>query len=133
MVSSVLLVSFSSNHTGRAPQLTSSGANYATKLKFLLGIDDALDIFAEHAVGGFIGNVLTAFFAADSRASWTAPIRTSRLMPFSRSQNSKTAKKSAFITKYGVCLVCIRRTKKPEMVIIRLSRWPNQQTLPFYI
>lgn len=65
MVSSVLLVSFSSNHTGRAPQLTSSGANYATKLKFLLGIDDALDIFAEHAVGGFIGNVLTAFFAAD--------------------------------------------------------------------
>merc|ERR1711964_425286 len=25
----------------------------------------ALDIFAEHAVGGFIGNILTAFFAAD--------------------------------------------------------------------
>lgn len=42
-----------------------AGANYATKLKFVLGIDDALDIFAEHAVGGFIGNVLTAFFAAD--------------------------------------------------------------------
>lgn len=42
-----------------------AGANYATKLKFLLGIDDALDIFAEHAVGGFIGNILTAFFAAD--------------------------------------------------------------------
>ncbi|PVH77119.1 hypothetical protein DL98DRAFT_591654, partial [Cadophora sp. DSE1049] len=38
---------------------------YATKLKFVLGIDDALDIFAEHAVGGFIGNILTAFFAAD--------------------------------------------------------------------
>jgi Amt family ammonium transporter len=45
--------------------LGAAGANYATKLKFLLGIDDALDIFAEHAVGGFIGNVLTAFFAAD--------------------------------------------------------------------
>jgi len=42
-----------------------AGANYATKLKFLLGIDDALDIFAEHAVGGLIGNILTAFFAAD--------------------------------------------------------------------
>ncbi|PBP25409.1 methylammonium permease 2 [Diplocarpon rosae] len=42
-----------------------AGANYATKLKFVLGIDDALDIFAEHAVGGFIGNILTAFFAAD--------------------------------------------------------------------
>ena len=42
-----------------------AGANYATKLKFVLGIDDALDIFAEHAVGGLIGNILTAFFAAD--------------------------------------------------------------------
>jgi Amt family ammonium transporter len=39
--------------------------NFATKLKFLLGIDDALDIFAEHAVGGIVGNLLTAFFAAD--------------------------------------------------------------------
>ncbi|KAH8592396.1 ammonium transporter-like protein [Bisporella sp. PMI_857] len=42
-----------------------AGANYATKLKFLLHVDDALDIFAVHAVGGFIGNVLTGFFAAD--------------------------------------------------------------------
>src|SRR3954470_2539048 len=40
----------------------------------------------------------TAFLAADNSDSWTAPTRTSRLMPFSRSQNSKTAKKSAFIT-----------------------------------
>ena len=42
-----------------------AGANYATKLKFVLGIDDALDIFAEHAIGGLIGNILTAFFAAN--------------------------------------------------------------------
>lgn len=27
--------------------------------------DDALDIFAVHAIGGFIGNICTAFFAAD--------------------------------------------------------------------
>ncbi|KAI1455671.1 ammonium transporter [Annulohypoxylon moriforme] len=40
-------------------------ANYATKLKFLLRIDDALDIFAVHGVGGFVGNICTAFFAAD--------------------------------------------------------------------
>lgn len=40
-------------------------ANYATKLKFLLRIDDALDIFAVHGMGGFVGNVCTAFFAAD--------------------------------------------------------------------
>lgn len=45
--------------------LGAAGANYATKLKFVLGIDDALDIFAEHAVGGLIGNILTGFFAAD--------------------------------------------------------------------
>ncbi|KAI0443615.1 ammonium transporter [Xylaria telfairii] len=40
-------------------------ANYATKLKFILRIDDSLDIFAVHAVGGIVGNVLTGFFAAD--------------------------------------------------------------------
>ena len=38
--------------------------NYATKLKYLIGVDDALDIFAVHAVGGIVGNILTAFFAA---------------------------------------------------------------------
>ncbi|KAH8808218.1 ammonium transporter-like protein [Xylogone sp. PMI_703] len=42
-----------------------AGANYATKIKFLIGIDDALDIFAVHAVGGLVGNILTGFFAAD--------------------------------------------------------------------
>ncbi|EFX04503.1 ammonium transporter [Grosmannia clavigera kw1407] len=40
-------------------------ANYGTKLKFILGIDDALDIFAVHGIGGLVGNVCTAFFAAD--------------------------------------------------------------------
>jgi Amt family ammonium transporter len=39
--------------------------NYATKLKFMLGIDDALDIFAVHCIGGLAGNVLTGFFAAN--------------------------------------------------------------------
>jgi Amt family ammonium transporter len=39
-------------------------ANYATKLKYILGIDDALDIFAVHAVGGLAGNICTGFFAA---------------------------------------------------------------------
>src|SRR5204863_4427013 len=39
----------------------------------------------------------TAFLAAESRASCTAEVRTSRLMPFSFSQYSRTAKKSAFI------------------------------------
>lgn len=41
------------------------GCNYATQLKFLFGVDDALDIFAVHCIGGVIGNLLTGFLAAD--------------------------------------------------------------------
>ena len=43
-----------------------SGAmcNIATKLKFAIFVDDALDIFAVHGVGGIVGNILTGFFAA---------------------------------------------------------------------
>ncbi|KAI0063179.1 ammonium transporter [Artomyces pyxidatus] len=42
-----------------------SGAlcNFATKFKFLIGIDDALDLFAEHAVGGIIGLLFNGLFA----------------------------------------------------------------------
>ncbi|KAK4196229.1 ammonium transporter AmtB-like domain-containing protein [Triangularia verruculosa] len=39
--------------------------NFATKLKFLIGIDEPLDVFAEHGVGGIVGNLLTGIFAAD--------------------------------------------------------------------
>ena len=38
--------------------------NYSTKLKFYIKVDDALDIFGEHGMGGIVGNLLTAFFAA---------------------------------------------------------------------
>lgn len=41
-----------------------AACNFATKIKFLIGVDDALDIFAEHAVGGIVGNLLTGLFAA---------------------------------------------------------------------
>ncbi|KAH9478050.1 Ammonium transporter 1 [Psilocybe cubensis] len=44
--------------------------NFATQLKFLLGYDDALDIFATHAVGGIVGNLLTALFAQASVAGF---------------------------------------------------------------
>ncbi|PPQ63701.1 hypothetical protein CVT24_004281 [Panaeolus cyanescens] len=45
-----------------------SGAlcNFATKVKFMLHIDDALDLFAEHAVGGIVGLLMNAFFASES-------------------------------------------------------------------
>lgn len=49
--------------------LGASFANYATKLKFLLRIDDALDIFAVHGVGGLVGNICTGFFAYDRIAA----------------------------------------------------------------
>lgn len=41
------------------------GCNFATQLKYWISADDALDIFAVHGIGGVIGNILTAFFAAD--------------------------------------------------------------------
>lgn len=42
-----------------------TAANFATKLKLWLDIDDALDIFAIHGIGGLVGDLLTGIFAAD--------------------------------------------------------------------
>lgn len=42
--------------------------NFATQLKFIFKYDDTLDIFASHAVGGIVGNVLTGLFAQASVA-----------------------------------------------------------------
>ncbi|KAM7202168.1 ammonium transporter [Rhypophila sp. PSN 637] len=39
--------------------------NFGTKMKFMLGIDDALDVWAEHGIGGIVGLLFNAFFAAD--------------------------------------------------------------------
>ena len=39
--------------------------NFGTKIKFLIGIDDALDVWAEHGIGGIVGLLFNAFFAAD--------------------------------------------------------------------
>ena len=39
--------------------------NYATKLKFFFNVDDGLDVFALHGIGGYAGNVMTGLFAAD--------------------------------------------------------------------
>lgn len=45
--------------------LTSCTTFFAVRYKYLLRVDDGLDIFAIHGVGGFVGDVLTGFFAAD--------------------------------------------------------------------
>ncbi|GMM34388.1 ammonium permease [Saccharomycopsis crataegensis] len=39
--------------------------NFATGLKYLIGVDDALDILAEHGLAGVIGLLFNAIFAAD--------------------------------------------------------------------
>ncbi|KAF8068037.1 ammonium transporter [Lyophyllum atratum] len=47
-----------------------TACNFATQLKFIAGYDDALDIFASHAIGGIVGNIMTALFAQASVASF---------------------------------------------------------------
>ncbi|KZT39441.1 ammonium transporter [Sistotremastrum suecicum HHB10207 ss-3] len=42
--------------------------NFATQLKFKFGYDDTLDIYASHAIGGVVGNILTGLFAQASIA-----------------------------------------------------------------
>lgn len=42
--------------------------NFATQLKFVFKYDDCLDIFASHAIGGILGNLLTGLFAQASIA-----------------------------------------------------------------
>ncbi|KAL5624415.1 hypothetical protein BROUX41_004475 [Berkeleyomyces rouxiae] len=40
--------------------------NFATKIKYMLQIDDSLDVFAEHAVGGIIGLLFNGLFAEEN-------------------------------------------------------------------
>ncbi|KAG8220137.1 ammonium transporter [Butyriboletus roseoflavus] len=44
--------------------ITGAVCNYATKIKFFFKIDDALDLFAEHAMGGVIGLLANGLFAS---------------------------------------------------------------------
>jgi Amt family ammonium transporter len=44
--------------------LTAICCFFANKYKYILSIDEGLDIFALHGVGGYVGDVLTGFFAA---------------------------------------------------------------------
>ncbi|EGP86482.1 unnamed protein product [Zymoseptoria tritici ST99CH_1A5] len=39
-------------------------ANFATKIKYWIKIDDSMDVFAEHGVAGIVGLVFNGFFAA---------------------------------------------------------------------
>ncbi|GMK58809.1 hypothetical protein CspeluHIS016_0602510 [Cutaneotrichosporon spelunceum] len=48
--------------------LTAAAANFGTKLKYVLRIDEALDVFASHGIGGLVGCILTGIFA-DARVA----------------------------------------------------------------
>jgi len=39
--------------------LSAAGANFGTKLKWIIKVDETLDIFACHAIAGLIGTLLT--------------------------------------------------------------------------
>jgi len=39
--------------------------NFATGLKYLIGVDDSLDILAEHGMAGIVGLIFNAFFGAN--------------------------------------------------------------------
>ncbi|QEU61768.1 Mep3/Mep1 [Kluyveromyces lactis] len=39
--------------------------NFSTKIKYVLKVDDAMDILAEHGIAGVVGLIFNAFFAAD--------------------------------------------------------------------
>ncbi|ODV97363.1 hypothetical protein PACTADRAFT_49092 [Pachysolen tannophilus NRRL Y-2460] len=45
--------------------VTAVACNFGVDLKELLHIDDGMDVFALHGIGGFVGSVLTGLFAAD--------------------------------------------------------------------
>lgn len=45
--------------------LTAIACFFANRYKHLLSVDEGLDIFALHGVGGFVGDILTGFFAAN--------------------------------------------------------------------
>ena len=51
----------------------------ATQLKALTGIDDSLDVFALHGVGGFLGSALTPLLASTAIAPISATVWTNTL------------------------------------------------------
>ncbi|KAF3941603.1 hypothetical protein ABW19_dt0208461 [Dactylella cylindrospora] len=40
-------------------------ANFSTKIKYLIKIDDSMDVFAEHGIPGMVGLVFNGFFGTD--------------------------------------------------------------------
>ncbi|KAK2750668.1 hypothetical protein FQN57_002741 [Myotisia sp. PD_48] len=44
-------------------------ANYSTKLKYWMRIDDTMDVFAEHGIAGIVGLIFNALFGSDAIVS----------------------------------------------------------------
>jgi len=57
---------FINPHAGVACGIIAAAlCNYATKLKFLVGIDDSMDIFAVHGLAGIIGLLINGLFGVN--------------------------------------------------------------------
>ena len=50
--------------------VTGFACNFATKLKFLMNVDETLDVYATHGIGGLVGCILTGLFAQASVAGF---------------------------------------------------------------
>lgn len=75
VISGLVAITPASGYVGTPASLVfgvlgATACNFGTGLKTLFQIDDSLDIFAAHAVGGITGNILTALFADKRVASF---------------------------------------------------------------
>eukprot|EP01097_Dermamoeba_algensis_P009446 TRINITY_DN663_c0_g1_i3.p1 TRINITY_DN663_c0_g1~~TRINITY_DN663_c0_g1_i3.p1 ORF type:complete len:202 (+),score=52.70 TRINITY_DN663_c0_g1_i3:192-797(+) len=72
-VSGLVAITPASGYVGPAPALIfgflgAAACRLACYLQKRLGVDDAVDVFAVHGVGGVVGNLLTGIFAQKSIA-----------------------------------------------------------------
>jgi hypothetical protein len=49
--------------------ITAIASNLATRLKFIIRVDESLDVYALHGVGGAVGCAMTALFGSASIVS----------------------------------------------------------------
>jgi len=73
----------------------------STQLKRQLGYDDSLDVFGVHGVGGFVGTVLVAFFAAGALGGSEGDLNIGRQLLVQVGAGLGTALYTAVLT-YGI-------------------------------
>lgn len=99
-------------------------SNFAVDLKTLMRIDDGMDVFALHGVGGFVGSVLTGLFATDYIASSDGTV----------AQGSDPTTKGGWMTHHYVqlgyqlaanCSVCLWSFVVTSILLLIMDRIPQ--------